>query len=102
MHIEEEMGLKVLSKLGRGSFGTVYECINPRNSNTKAVKVPAALIQVFEKRNFTKDKLQRFRREAEILESIDHCNVVKFHSFRETDTSLYLLMEFVEGGTLAE
>ena len=39
MLIEEEIGMQVRNKLGKGSFGTVYECFNPRNHSTYAVKV---------------------------------------------------------------
>ena len=59
-------------------------------------------MKVYNKADFAKEKLNRFRKESEILESIQHPNVVKFHSFHETENCLYLLMEFISGGTLRE
>lgn len=57
---------------------------------------------MFHKKDFTKHRLKSFRKEAEILASIEHKNVVKFSSFRETDSSLYLIMEYIAGGTLKQ
>lgn len=45
-------------------------------------------------------KIRHFAKEAEILASIDHKNIVKFYSFLETDQCLIIKMELIRGGTL--
>ena len=40
------------------------------------------------------------REEARLLSSINHTNIVKVYEFVETDTFIYLRMEFIKNGTL--
>ena len=57
---------------------------------------------MFHKKDFTKTKLHYFRKEAEILGSIEHVNIVKFQEFKETFNCIYIMMEYIPGGTLKQ
>lgn len=48
----------------------------------------------------TNSRVRAFFKEAEILEAMDHKNIVKFYSFHETDQYLLIKMELIRGGTL--
>jgi serine/threonine-protein kinase len=53
---------------------------------------------------FTKDpqRLARFEREAQLLASLNHPNIAAIHSFEHSDDIHFLVLELVEGETLAE
>lgn len=44
--------------------------------------------------------MKYFAKEAKILAEINHKNIVKFHSFHETEQCLLIKMEIIKGGTL--
>src|SRR5262245_21266007 len=48
------------------------------------------------------ERLVRFQREAQALPSLNHPNVASIHELKEVDGSKYLILELVEGETLAE
>lgn len=48
----------------------------------------------------TNSRVRAFFKEAEILEAMNHKNIVKFYSFHETDQYLLIKMELIRGGTL--
>ena len=48
------------------------------------------------------DRVSRFQREAEVLASLNHPNIAGIHSLEEADGSRFLVLELVEGQTLAE
>jgi serine/threonine protein kinase len=52
------------------------------------------------KESMNKSRVRAFFKEAEILEAMDHKNIVKFYSFHETDQFLLIKMELIRGGTL--
>ena len=53
---------------------------------------------------FAKDqeRLARFAREAKLLASLNHPNIAAIHGLEEADGKRFLIMELVEGRTLAE
>ena len=55
---------------------------------------------MIEKSTMSGSKLRAFAKEAEILEAMNHKNIVKFYSFHETDLYLLIKMELIRGGTL--
>ena len=53
---------------------------------------------------FTRDqeRIARFQREAEVLASLNHTNIAVIHDVQEENGSRFLIMELVEGETLAD
>jgi serine/threonine protein kinase len=69
---------KELSPLGKGGFGSVFECQNLLDGRKYAVKkVP---IQLFDDPRLTRDRLQRVLREVKILALLDHPNIVRYYT----------------------
>ena len=83
-------------ELGRGGMGVVYLGHDTRLDRKVAVKaLPEHLAQ-------DPDRLARFEREAKTLASLNHPNVAGIHGVEEHDGHRYLVLEYVEGETLAE
>ena len=87
---------KVLSALGSGGMGEVYRAADTRLKRDVAVKVlPAALAS-------DPDRLARFQREAEVLASLNHPNIAHIYGLEDADGVTALVMELVDGVTLAD
>lgn len=87
---------EVLGILGRGGMGEVYRGRDTNLQRSVALKIlPAA---------FTRDpdRLSRFRREAQVLASLNHPNIGAIYSFEEENGVQALALELVEGPTLAD
>ncbi len=87
---------RIIEKLGAGGMGEVFLAEDSHLSRRVAIKVlPDA---------FTKDpeRLARFDREARLLASLSHPNIAAIHGLEKTDGSPFLVMELVEGETLAQ
>ena len=87
---------KVIEKIGQGGMGVVYRAQDTNLSRDVAIKVLPE--------QFTKDpqRLARFEREAKLLASLNHPNIAAIHSFEHSDDIHFLVLELVEGETLAE
>src|SRR5207344_2608248 len=48
------------------------------------------------------DRLARFQREAEVLAALNHPNIAQIHGLEKSDSTIALVMELVEGPTLAD
>jgi TolB-like protein/Tfp pilus assembly protein PilF len=87
---------KILDKLGAGGMGEVYRAEDTTLRRQVALKVlPGALSD-------DADSLARFRREARVLASLDHPNIVSIHSVEESDGIRFLTMQLVEGEPLSK
>ena len=87
---------QILSLLGAGGMGEVYEARDTRLGRNVAIKVlPAAFID-------DPERLSRFQREARMLAALNHPNIATIHGFEQSDGVHYLVMELVTGQTLAE
>ena len=87
---------EVLASLGAGGMGEVYRARDTKLGREVAVKVlPEALAG-------DPDRLTRFRREAQLLASLNHPHIGSIYGLEETGTLLALVLELVEGPTLAE
>ena len=87
---------EIVSKLGEGGMGEVYRARDPKLNREVALKVlPPSLAG-------DPDRLARFRREAQVLASLNHPNIAYIHGFEDGGERHALVMELVEGPTLAE
>ena len=87
---------EILQFTGAGGMGEVYRARDTRLNRDVAVKIlPDALLH-------DQDPLARVRREAQVLASLNHPNIATIHGLEESDGVRALVMEFVEGRTLAE
>ena len=87
---------KIERELGRGGMGEVYLARDTRLDRQVAIKaLPAHLSQ-------DPDRLARFQREAKVLASLNHPGIGGIYGLEEANGYQYLILEFVEGETLAD
>ena len=86
----------VLEKIGQGGMGEVYRAKDTNLSREVAIKVLP--------QQFTQDpqRLARFEREAKLLASLNHPNIAAIYGFEHSDEIHFLVLELVEGETIAE
>ena len=87
---------EILAPLGVGGMGEVYRARDTKLNREVAMKV---LPEVFA---LDPDRLARFRREAQVLASLNHPNIAAIHGFEEAADVKALVLELVEGPTLAD
>src|ERR1700682_2601214 len=87
---------EVLSPLGAGGMGEVYKARDTRLERTVAVKVlPQHL-------SSSPDVRQRFEREAKTISQLSHPHICALYDVGREGETEYLVMEFLEGETLAD
>ena len=87
---------EIVGPLGAGGMGEVYRARDSRLKREVAIKVlPDA---------FSRDaeRVARFQREAEILASLNHPHIAAIYDLADFGESRFLVLELVEGETLAE
>ena len=89
-------GYHVLSEIGRGAMGVVYKAKEIHLGRTVALKMMEASIS--ENESF----LKKFRNEAKAQALSENPNIVKIHAFLDTEYGFLIVMEYVDGMTLAE
>ncbi len=95
--IGQQLGAYTIqSKLGEGGMARVYKGYHARLRREVAIKV--ILSQIADKEGFK----ARFEREAQLIASLQHPNIVAVYDFGETDNVTYLVMQYVGGGTLRD
>jgi len=92
-----KLGLyEVLSPLGAGGMGEVYRARDTKLSRDVALKVlPAAFAA-------DPERMARFKREALVLASLNHPHIGTIYGFEDSGSVHALVMEFIEGSTLAD
>ncbi|HET6348603.1 MAG TPA: protein kinase [Candidatus Krumholzibacteria bacterium] len=86
---------EILSPLGAGGMGEVYRARDTRLGREVAIKsLPADFAQDAE-------RLARFEREARLLATLNHPNIAGIHGLEDVGGTRYLVLEFVDGETLA-
>jgi serine/threonine protein kinase len=87
-------GYEILEELGRGGMGTVYRARDVLLNRVVALKVVHVDPDAGE-------VAARFRREASVIARLQHPNILQIHSLVVEQGSMYLVLEYVEGGDLA-
>jgi serine/threonine protein kinase len=87
---------EIQSALGAGGMGEVYRARDTRLKRDVALKLLTASFAT------DPDRLARFQREAEVLASLNHPHIAAIHGLEESDGTRALVMELVEGETLAD
>jgi serine/threonine-protein kinase len=82
--------------LGVGGMGEVYRARDSKLGREVAIKV---LPEEFAKDT---DRLARFEREARTLASLDHSGIAAIHDLQQAEGMRFLVMQLVDGPTLAE
>jgi serine/threonine protein kinase len=87
---------KITALLGRGGMGEVYRAWDSNLKRDVAIKV------LSEEHSRDAEGEARFRREAEVLASLNHSNIAAIYDAGQLSDSRYLVLELVEGDTLGD
>ena len=86
----------VTALIGEGGMGQVYQATDTKLNRQVALKIlPEAFAT-------DPDRLARFQREAQVLASLNHPNIAQIHGIEEQEGTRALVLELVEGPTLAD
>src|SRR5215468_2692003 len=87
---------EITSLLGKGGMGEVYRALDTSLKREVAIK--------FLPDEFSRDRarVSRFQREAEVLAALNHPNIAAIYDVHEAGETRFLVLELVEGETLAE
>ncbi|KAG7390007.1 hypothetical protein PHYPSEUDO_008969 [Phytophthora pseudosyringae] len=83
------------AEIGRGGFGIVYGALDLRNGRSVAIKQVSL-------RDIDKDELLSIETEISLLRKLKHENIVKYHDTIKTQGYLYIVLEYMENGSLAQ
>jgi serine/threonine-protein kinase len=86
---------EILKELGAGGMGKVYQVRNVITDRIEAMKVLLPDLAS------TPDLAARFLREVKLTASLDHPNICSLRTAFSNDNRLYMVMEYVEGTTMA-
>jgi len=86
---------EIVAPLGAGGMGEVYRALDKRIDRTVAIKIlPTHLSE-------KADARERFEREARAISQLSHANICQLYDLGQQDGIHYIVMEFLEGETLA-
>src|SRR5262245_53131839 len=87
---------EITSHLGTGGMGEVYRATDGKLGRSVAIKL---LPEAF---SSDAERIARFEREAKLLASLNHPNIAGIHGLEESGATRFLVLELVEGDTLAD
>jgi serine/threonine protein kinase/Tol biopolymer transport system component len=87
---------EVTAQIGSGGMGEVYRATDTNLKRQVAIKVLPDAVAT------DSERLARFQREAEVLASLSHPNIAAIYGLERADGQTALVMELVEGPTLAD
>ena len=87
---------EVTAQIGVGGMGEVYLATDTNLKRQVAIKVLPDLVAA------DAERVARFQREAEVLAALNHPNIAHIHGLERTAGTIALVMELVEGPTLAD
>jgi eukaryotic-like serine/threonine-protein kinase len=101
MELERLGKYELIERLGQGGMGEVWKARDTQLRRFVAIKFLHANLRS------DPDFVTHFMREAQFIASLHHPNIVLIHDFQLTDergsgTAAYMVMDYIEGGTLAE
>jgi serine/threonine-protein kinase len=86
----------IVAAIGAGGMGGVYRAHDTKLGRDVALKI---LPESF---THDPDRVARFRREAQVLASLNHPHIAAIYGLEEANGSQFLILELVEGETLAQ
>src|SRR5262249_36674863 len=87
---------EIISSVGAGGMGEVYRARDLKLNRDVAIKIlPEAFVTDAE-------RVARFKREAQVLASLNHSNIGAIYGLEESNDTHALVLELVEGPTLAD
>jgi serine/threonine protein kinase/WD40 repeat protein len=93
--ISVETGYEILEKIGSGGMGVVFRARQAGLNRYVAIK----MVRAIDASNH--ELLARFRAEARVVATLHHPHIVQVYDYGQHDDLPYIVMELVEGGTLA-
>ena len=89
-----EDNYKIISKLGKGSFGSVFKVQNIKTNGIRALKVIKKTSIIYQ------DDDHKFLKEIEILIKLEHPNIIKIYEYYTDDINFYLITDYFSNGEL--
>src|SRR5438552_15683481 len=87
---------QITAHLGSGGMGDVYQATDAKLGRSVAIKL---LPEAFARDS---ERVARFEREARVLASLNHPNIAAIFGLEHSDSQNFLVMELVDGETLAQ
>ena len=95
--IGQQLGsYEISALLGKGGMGEVYRATDTKLKREVAIKI---LPDEFSR---DPDRVSRFQREAQALAALNHQNIGAIYDLQEVESTRFLILELVEGDTLAD
>lgn len=89
----------ILDRMGRGGMGDIFKAFDRKLYRPAAIKVIRAGLLDHDHRD---EFIERFRREARVIARFSHENIVQVYRLRDDAQPMYMVLEWIEGQTLAE
>ncbi|MGD8922581.1 MAG: protein kinase [Candidatus Zixiibacteriota bacterium] len=86
---------EIIEPAGAGGMGEVYKAVDTRLDRTVAIKIVPSGVTI------TEDQRARFEREARVIAGLSHSNICTLYDIGRHEDTDYLVMEYLEGETLA-